>query len=109
MTYIMEKDLVDYIANQRAEADEFNKIPGNWMSKMPEPSDIEYWKTRAPSGTLKEFNRIQLEETAYYIAADAMSKSYARFVSSKISSMSDQELNEFIDEMAKLIKFDEVA
>jgi hypothetical protein len=43
------------------------------------------------------------------MAADAMSKSYARFISSKLSEMSDDELDKFIDEMAKLIKFDEVA
>lgn len=109
MTYIMEKDLVDYINTQRKEAEEFSKQPGCWMSKMVEPTDLEYWATRVPSGTLCEFQRIQLEENAYYIAADAMSKSYARFISSKLSEMSDDELNKFIDEMAKLIKFDEVA
>lgn len=105
----MEKALVDYINAQRKEAEEFNKIPGNWMSMMPEATDTTYWKQRVPSGTLREFQRSTLEETAYYIAADAMSKSYARFISSKLSEMSDSELNEFIDEMAKLIKFDEVA
>ena len=109
MTYIMEKDLVDYINAQRAEAEEFSKQPGCWMGKMVDPTDIKYWSERVPSGTLREFRRTELEETAYYIAADAMSKSYARFISSKLTKMSDHELNEFIDEMAKLIKFDEVA
>lgn len=105
----MEKALVDYINAQRKEAEEFNKIPGNWMGKMVDPTDTEYWSERVPSGTLAEFQRIQLEEDAYYMAADGMSKSYARFISPKLSEMSDSELNEFIDEMAKLIKFDEVA
>jgi len=105
----MEKDLVDYINTQRKEAEEFSKQPGCWMSKMVEPTDFEYWANRCPSGTLKEYKRIELEECAYYITADAMSKSYARFVIPKISEMSDDELNKFIDEMAKLIKFDRVA
>lgn len=109
MTYIMEKDLIDYINAQRAEAEEYSKQPGCWMGKMVDPTDIKYWSERVPSGTLKEFQRTELEEDAYYMAADAMSKSYARFISSKLSEMSDDELIKFIDEMAKLIKFDEVA
>jgi hypothetical protein len=105
----MEKALVDYINAQRKEAEEFNKIPGNWMGMMPEATDVEYWSQRVPSGTLREFQRTELEEAAYYAAADGMSKSYARFISSKLSEMSDDELNKFIDEMVKLIKFDQVA
>lgn len=105
----MEKALVDYINSQRKEAEEFNKIPGNYMGMMPEASDTEYWNERVPSGTLREFKRTQLEEAAYYAAADAMSKSYARFISSKLSEMTDKELDDFIGEMAKLIKFDRVA
>ena len=38
-----------------------------------------------------------------------MSKSYARFISTKITDMSDNEINHFIEEMAKLIKMREVA
>jgi len=109
MTYVMQKDLVDHINAQRAEAEEFNKIPGNYMGIMPASTDVKYWANRCPSGTLKEYKRIELEECAYYITADAMSKSYARFVIPKISEMSDSQLSDFIDEMAKLIKFDRVA
>ena len=87
----MEKALVNYILAQHAEADEFMKTPGNWMGKMP-------------SGTLAEFKRIELEESAYYMAADAMSKSYAR--SLDLTSMSDADLHQLCDEMAKLIEYD---
>ena len=91
MTYMMEKELVDYINAQRAEAEEFSKQPGCWMGSMVEPSDLEYWSQRAPCGTLKGFQRIQLEEDAYYCIADAYSKSYAR--SFDFASMTDAELD----------------
>ena len=94
MTYMMEKELVDYINAQRAEAEEFSKQPGCWMGSMVEPSDLEYWSQRAPCGTLKGFQRIELEEDAYYCIADAYSKSYAR--SFDFASMTDAELDEVI-------------
>ena len=97
MSYIMEKDLVDYINAQRAEAEEFSKQPGCWMGKMVDPTDIEYWSERVPSGTLKEFMRIQLVEDAYYITADRMSKSYAR--SLDFSNWSDKNLERHIERM----------
>ena len=100
----MEKALVDYILAQHAEADEFMKTPGNWMGKMPAPTETKYWSERVPSGTLAEFKRIELEESAYYMAADAMSKSYAR--SLDLTSMSDADLHQLCDEMAKLIEYD---
>ena len=61
MTYMMEKELVDYINAQRAEAEEFSKQPGCWIGSMVEPSDLEYWSQRAPCGTLKGFQRIELQ------------------------------------------------
>ena len=91
MTYMMEKELVDYINAQRAEAEEFSKQPGCWMGSMVEPSDLKYWSQRAPCGTLKGFQRIELEEDAYYCIADAYSKSYAR--SFDFASMTDAELD----------------
>ena len=100
----MEKALVNYILAQHAEADEFMKTPGNWMGKMPAPTETKYWSERVPSGTLAEFKRIELEESAYYMAADAMSKSYAR--SLDLTSMSDADLHQLCDEMAKLIEYD---
>ena len=106
MTYVMEKALVDYILAQHAEADEFMKTPGNWMGKMPSPSETKYWSERVPSGTLAEFQRTELEEAAYYMAADAMSKSYARYVSPKLSEMTDQELEDFCTQMGLLMKAD---
>ena len=95
----MEKALVDYIMAQRAEAEEFSKQPGCWMGSMPHPEDTEYWSQRVPSGTLREFMRIQLEEDAYYLAADIVSKSYAR--SLEFSNWSDHNLQRFIDNLCK--------
>lgn len=91
MKYMMEQELVDAINAQRAEAIEFSKQPDCWMGMYVEPSDIKYWSERVPSGTLKEFNRINLEEDAYYCIADAYSKSYAR--SFDFASMTDAELD----------------
>jgi len=92
----MEQKLVDYINAQRKEAEEFSKQPGCWMGSMVEPTDTEYWNDRVPSGTLAEFNRIELEESAYYCVADAYSKSYAR--SLDFASMTDEELDAEIED-----------
>jgi|TARA_B000000609_G_scaffold50718_1_gene37136 hypothetical protein len=102
----MEKALKNYIIAQRKEAEEFSKQPGCWMGMMPCHTDTEYWSERVPSGTLAEFQRSELEESAYYMAADAMSKSYARFMSSKFADMSDQELEDFCTQMGVLMKAD---
>ena len=102
----MEKALKNYIIAQRKEAEEFSKQPGCWMGMMPCHTDTEYWSERVPSGTLSEFQRSELEESAYYLAADAMSKSYARFMSSKFADMSDQELEDFCTQMGVLMKAD---
>ena len=102
----MEKALKNYIIAQRKEAEEFSKQPGCWMGMMPCHTDTEYWSERVPSGTYAEFERQQLEEGAYYMAADAMSKSYARFISPKLSEMTNGELHHFMDEMAKLMEAD---
>ena len=97
----MEKALVDYIMAQRAEAEEFSKQPGCWMGSMPHPEDTQYWTQRVPSGTLKEFQRIELEEDAYYTIAEAYSKSYAR--AHDFSQMSDEELQAEIDSASQVI------
>lgn len=95
ITYMMEVDLIDYINAQRAEAEEFNKQPDCWMGMMPSPDDREYWSQRVPSGTLRELLRTELEESAYYITADFVSKSYAR--SLDFSNWSDEALERHID------------
>ena len=109
MKYMMEQELVDAINAQRAEAIEFSKQPNCWMGMYVEPSDTKYWSDRVPSGTLKEFNRINLEEDAYYCIADAYSKSYAR--SFDFASMTDAELDEVIkdacDSMERERKWEE--
>ena len=102
----MEKALVDYIVAQRKEAEEFSKTPGNFMGMLPCHTDTAYWSERVPSGTLAQFKRIELEESAYYMAADAMSKSYARFISDKLSDMSNEELHHFCDQMSLLMAAD---
>ena len=99
MTYMMEKELVDYINAQRAEAEEFSKQPGCWMGSMVEPSDLKYWSQRAPCGTLKGFQRIELEESAYYITADYTSKSYAR--SLDFSNWTDEKIEKHIERLCK--------
>tara|TARA_R100001510_G_scaffold53489_1_gene55139 strand:- start:408 stop:833 length:426 start_codon:yes stop_codon:yes gene_type:complete len=91
MTYVMEQELIEKINAQREEAIEFSKQPGCWMGMYVEPSDTKYWSERVPSGTLKEFDRITLEEDAYYTIAEAYSKSYAR--SFDFASMTDAELD----------------
>ena len=96
MTYVMEKELIEKINAQRAEAIEFSKQPNCWMGMYVEPSDTKYWSERVPSGTLKEFNRINLEEDAYYAVADAYSKSYAR--SFDFASMTDAEIEKIFDD-----------
>ena len=95
--YKLDKGLVDLINAQRAEAEEFNKIPGNWMGMMPEVTNLKYWESRVPTGTLKEYLRIELEECAYYMAADTYSKSFARNLN--FSGWSDQKIEDFIDRM----------
>ena len=92
----MEKQLVDYINAQRAEAIEFSKQPDCWMGMLVEPTDTTYWSNRVPSGTFAEFQRTELEESAYYATADAYSKSYAR--SFDFSTMSDAQLEELVNE-----------
>jgi len=95
----MEKALVDYIMAQRAEAEEFSKQPGCWMGSMPHPDETEYWNQRVPSGTLAEFNRIELEESAYYLTADRISKSYAR--SLDFHNWTDQRIERHIENICK--------
>lgn len=98
----MEQALVDYILKQHAEADAWMAAgPDRWMGKLPDPADTEYWTQRVPSGTLAEFQRIELEEDAYYTIAEAYSKSYAR--AHDFSSMTDAELQAEIDSASQVI------
>lgn len=92
----MQQELIDYINAQRAEAIEFSKQPDCWMGMMVDPADTAYWSNRVPSGTLAEFERIELEESAYYATADAYSKGYAR--SFDFSTMSDTQLEKLVKE-----------
>ena len=96
MTYVMEKALVDHINAQRKEAEEISKQPGCWMGMYKSPTDTAYCSERVPSGTLAQFDRLELEEGAYYAVADAYSKSYARCLD--LASMTDAELNKLIDD-----------
>jgi len=97
----MQQELIDYINAQRAEAIEFSKQPDCWMGMMVDPADTAYWSQRVPSGTLAEFERIELEESAYYATADAYSKSYAR--SFDFSTMSDAQLEKLVQEAVEEI------
>lgn len=94
----MEKSLVDYIVAQRAEAETFTAAaPGNFMGKLPCYTDTEYWSDRVPSGTLREFQRQELVETAYYITADRTSKSYARTL--EFHKWTDEKIEAHIERM----------
>ena len=43
----MEKQLVDHILAQHAEADAFEaEAPGNWMGRLPGPEQTAYWADR---------------------------------------------------------------
>lgn len=99
MSYIMQSGLRAHINAQRAEAEEFSKQPGCWMGKMVDPDDTEYWSERVPSGTLREYMRIQLVEDAYYLTAEKTSKSYAR--SLDFSNWSDYNIQRHIDRMCE--------
>lgn len=93
--YIMSGALHDLIMDQRREAEEYSKKPGCWMGMMPHPDKTEYWSERVPTGTLEEYQRIELEETAYYLTADRISKSYAR--SLDFSGWSDENIERHIE------------
>jgi len=99
--YALDKGLVDLIDAQRAEAEEFSKQEGCFMGKMPEATELKYWETRVPTGTLAEYNRIELEETCYYMLCDAYSKSMAR--SLRYSVMTDEELEAEIEAAGNMI------
>jgi len=99
--YKLDQGLVDLINAQRAEAEEFSKQEGCFMGKMPEATELKYWETRVPTGTLAEYNRIELEETCYYMLCDAYSKSMAR--SLRYSVMTDEELEAEIKAAGNMI------
>ena len=97
--YKLDKGLVDLINAQRAEAEEFSKQPGCFMGMMPAATELSYWESRVPSGTLKELLRVELEESAYYITADRWSKSAAR--SLEFHKWTDEKLEAHIERMSK--------
>lgn len=105
--YTLEQGLVDLINAQRAEAEEFSKKPGCWMGMMPEATDLKYWEQRVPTGTLKEYERIELEESVYYAVADAYSKSMAR--SMNLSVWTDEELQTELDAAVAMIQMQQEA
>ena len=102
--YKLDKGLVDLINAQRAEAEEFSKQPGCFMGMMPAPTELKYWESRVPSGTLKEYKRIELEESVYYAVADAYSKGYAR--SLRLDVWTDEELEAELEAACKMIRME---
>ena len=105
--YKLDQGLVDLINAQRAEAQEFSKQPGCWMGMMPEATELAYWESRVPSGTLKEYQRIEREETCYYMLCDAYSKSYARNL--RLSVFTDEELEAEIEAAGNMIAMQQEA
>ena len=102
--YKLDKGLVDLINAQRAEAEEYSKKPGCFMGMMPKATDLVYWESRVPSGTLKEYKRIELEESVYYAVADAYSKGYAR--SLRLDVWTDEELEAELEAACKMIRME---
>ena len=105
--YKLEQGLVDLINAQRAEAEEFSKQPGCFMGMMPEATELAYWESRVPTGTLKEYQRIEREETCYYMLCDAYSKSYARNL--RLSVFTDEELEAEIEAAGNMIAMQQEA
>ena len=102
--YKLDQGLIDLINAQRAEAIEFSKKPGCFMGMMPLATDLEYWESRVPSGTLKEYKRIELEESVYYALSDAYGKSYARFFD--LSSFTSDELKSLYKDACQSISME---
>ena len=105
--YALDKGLIDLINAQRAEAEEFSKQEGCFMGKMPEATELKYWAERVPTGTLAEYNRIELEESVYYAVADAYSKGYARNL--RLSVWTDEELQAELDAACAMIQMQQEA
>ena len=105
--YKLDQGLIDLIIAQRIEAEEFSKKPGCFMGMMPEHTDLEYWESRVPSGTLKEYNRIELEESVYYAVSDAYSKGVARNM--RLSVWTDEELQVELDAACAAIQMQQEA
>lgn len=105
--YTLDQGLVKLINAQRAEAEEFSKQPGCWMGMMPAATELSYWESRVPTGTLKEYERIELEETCYYMMCDAVSKNYARTFD--FSDMTDEQIEHHIDRAAGLLEMQQEA
>ena len=105
--YALEQGLVDLINAQRSEAEEFSKKPGCFMGMMPEATELAYWESRVPSGTLKEYKRIELEESVYYTVADAYSKGYAR--SMRLDVFTDEELEAELEAAVAMIQMQQEA
>ena len=105
--YKLDQGLVDLINAQRAEAEEFSKQEGCFMGKMPEATELKYWAERVPTGTLKEYKRIEREETCYYMLCDAYSKSYARNL--RLSVFTDEELEAEIEAAGNMIAMQQEA
>ena len=102
--YKLDKGLVDLINAQRAEAEEYSKQPGCFMGMMPAATELSYWESRVPSGTLKEYKRIELEESVYYAVADAYSKGYAR--SLRLDVWTDEELKAELEAACTMIRME---
>ena len=105
--YKLDQGLVDLIDTQRAEAEEYSKQPGCFMGMMPEATDLTYWESRVPTGTLKEYRRIELEESVYYAVADAYSKGYAR--SMRLDVWTDEELEAELEAACAMIQMQQEA
>ena len=74
---------------------------------MPAATELSYWESRVPSGTLAEYKRIELEESVYYAVADAYSKGYAR--SMRLEVFTDEELEAELEAACAMIQMQQEA
>ena len=93
----MEQALVDYITAKNAETQEWVDAAEGRMAGMI-PTDPAFFEENGWT-TLVKYKRAMLEEDAYYMCAEAYSKSYAR--SLRIGDMTDKELADAFDSYSK--------
>lgn len=96
----MEQALVDYITAKNAETQAWvDAAEGRWAGMIP--TDPAFFEENGWT-TLVKYKRAMLEEDAYYMCADAYSKSYARMMD--FTSMSDAELEDLCNQYGDTIE-----
>jgi len=99
---MIEQQLIDYVTKHNAETQAWvDAKEGRWAGFIPTETS---WFESNGWTTLKSYKRAMLEESAYYMCADAYSKSYARAMNFKMKT--NAELDALIEEYSKTIDAD---